>query len=71
MLEYGAFAKAVEAGERAVGLDSTDAEGWLLLGAAYQSLGRVADARRSFAACLEQGKKGPVRSLHECKAMLR
>jgi hypothetical protein len=67
-LDRGAFGKAIDAGERSVGLDPTDGEAWLLLGAAYQSLGRVGDARRSFNACLKQGKKGP---LGECKAMLQ
>ncbi len=68
LLDRGAFGKAIDAGERSVGLDPTDGEAWLLLGAAYQSMGRVADARRSFSACLKQGKKGP---LGECKAMLQ
>jgi hypothetical protein len=67
-LDRGAFGKAAEAGERSVALDPTDGEAWLLLGAAYQSIGRGGDARRSFNACLKQGKKGP---LGECRAMLR
>jgi tetratricopeptide (TPR) repeat protein len=67
-LDRGAFAKAVEAGQRSVAVDPSDGEAWLLLGAAYQSLGRVGDAKRSFSACLRQGKKGP---LAECKAMLQ
>jgi len=68
LLDRGAFGRAIEAGQRSVGLDPTDGEAWLLLGAAYQSQGRVADARRSFNACLKEGKKGP---LGECKAMLQ
>jgi hypothetical protein len=68
LLDRGAFGRAIEAGQRSVGLDPSDGEAWLLLGAAYQSLGRVADARRSFNSCLKQGKKGP---LGECKAMLQ
>ncbi len=36
-LEHSAFKKSIEAGERSVALDPTDAEAWLLLGAAYQS----------------------------------
>jgi hypothetical protein len=68
LLDRGAFGKAIEAGVRSVGLDPTDGEAWLLLGAAYQSVGRTGDARRSFSACLKEGKKGP---LGECKAMLQ
>jgi Flp pilus assembly protein TadD len=67
-LDRGAFGKAAEAGERSVALDPTDGEAWLLLGAAYQSIGRGGDARRAFNACLKEGKKGP---LGECRAMLR
>jgi tetratricopeptide (TPR) repeat protein len=67
-LDRGAFGKAVEAGQRSVAVDPSDGEAWLLLGAAYQSLGRAGDAKRSFSACLKQGKKGP---LAECKAMLQ
>lgn len=67
-LERGQFKKAVDAGERSVALDPTDGEAWLMLGAAYQSQGNNADAHRCFAACLKEGKKGP---LSECRAMLR
>ncbi len=67
-LEHSAFKKSIEAGERSVALDPTDAEAWLLLGAAYQSLGNGAEARRAFSSCLKEGKKGPV---GECRAMMR
>jgi tetratricopeptide (TPR) repeat protein len=69
LLGQGAFAKAVEAGERAVGIDPTDGKAWLLLGRAYRSLGREADARRSFDACLKQAQREPL--LDECKEMLQ
>jgi hypothetical protein len=68
LLDRGAFGKAIEAGQRSVGLDPTDGEAWLLLGAAYQSQGRMGEARRAFSACVKQGRKGP---LGECKAMLQ
>jgi hypothetical protein len=68
LLDQGAFAKAVEAGERSVALDPTDGEAWLLLGAAYQSMGKNAEARRSFSSCIAEAKKGPI---GECRAMLR
>ena len=67
-LERGAFARAVDAGERSVALDAQDGEAWLILGAAYQSLGKSAEARRSFVACTKDGTRGP---LGECRAMLR
>jgi hypothetical protein len=68
LLDQGAFAKAVEAGERSVALDPADGEAWLMLGAAYQSMGKSAEARRSFSSCVAEAKKGPV---NECRAMLR
>jgi len=67
-LERSSFAKAVEAGERSVALDRKDGEAWLILGAAYQSLGKLADARRSFLACSKEATTGPV---GECRAMLQ
>jgi len=68
LLDQGAFAKAVEAGEHSVSLDPTDGEAWLMLGAAYQSMGKPAEARRSFSACVAEGKRGPI---GECRSMLR
>jgi Flp pilus assembly protein TadD len=67
-LERGKVTESIEAGERAVALDPQDGEAWLLLGAAYQEKGKLGDARRCYAACLKQGKRGP---LGECQAMLR
>jgi len=58
-LERGKVADAIDAGERSVALDSSDAEAWLILGAAYQEKGDAKNSRRSFKACLEQGKRGP------------
>jgi hypothetical protein len=65
-LERGKNADAIEAGEKSVALDPTDGEAWLILGAAYQAKGDMKNARRSYKACIEQGKRGP-RS--ECMAM--
>lgn len=58
-LERGKIAAAIEAGEQSVSLDPTDAEAWLILGAAYQEKGDQKNARRSFKSCLEQSKRGP------------
>jgi tetratricopeptide (TPR) repeat protein len=65
-LERGKVGDAIEAGERSVALDPTDSEAWLILGAAYQEKGDMKNARRSYKACLEQGKHGPK---YECAAM--
>jgi Flp pilus assembly protein TadD len=51
-----------------VALDPTDAESWLILGAAYQQQGNDKDARRCFGACIQKANRGPKR---ECAAMLR
>ncbi|HSY22108.1 MAG TPA: hypothetical protein VK841_08345 [Polyangiaceae bacterium] len=67
-LSRGHARQSIEAGERSVALDPTDGEAWLVLGAAYQSRGAVADARRCFKACVSQAKRGPR---GECSAMLR
>lgn len=65
-LERGKVADAIEAGERSVALDPTDSEAWLILGAAYQEKGDMKNARRSYKACLDQGKRGPK---YECAQM--
>ncbi len=67
-LEAGHVADAIEAGEQSVALDPTDADAWLVLGAAYQMKGRYADARHCFASCADQARRGPR---WECRALLR
>ena len=67
-LEHARWQESIAAGERATALDPNDGEAWLLLGAAYQSAGKLADARRAFTTCVRDGKKGPI---GECRAMLR
>ena len=57
----------------AIALESTTVEpehagGWLLLGAAYQTRGRNAEARQAFLTCVKSAKRGPR---GECAAMLR
>lgn len=66
-LEGGSFGLAVAAGERSVSLDAADGEAWLLLGAAYDSLGNKAQARRCYGACVAKGKRGPI---EDCRQML-
>jgi tetratricopeptide (TPR) repeat protein len=67
-LERGRTAASIEAGEHAVRLDPLDADAWLILGAAYQQKGDLAEARRCYKACVERGQRGDRR---ECIAMLR
>ena len=67
-LERGKATEAIAAGERSVALDPTDGEAWLLLGAAYQDKGKMAEARRAYTACTKEGTRGPI---GECRAMLR
>jgi Flp pilus assembly protein TadD len=67
-LDRGDPKRAVEAGEESVRLDPTDAEAWLILGAAYQERGMLAEARRSFSSCSQVAKRGPR---GECTALLR
>ena len=67
-LEKGRTAQAIEAGERAIALDPTDAEAWLILGAGYDQRGAYAQARRCFASCAREATHGPRR---ECAALLR
>lgn len=67
-LERGKLDDAIAAGERSVALDTEDGEAWLILGAAYQEKGKLAEARRCYSSCMKQGKRGPR---HECAAMLR
>jgi hypothetical protein len=68
LLEGRKIDLAIGAGERSVALDPTDGEAWLILGAAYQEKGRLADARKAYASCVKDGKSGPR---NECMKMLR
>ena len=67
-LERGHLKEAIEAGERAVAFDPSDADTWLILGGAYESRGSYAEARRCFTSCVHLAKRG-ARS--ECRALLR
>jgi hypothetical protein len=67
-LERGDAKTSIEAGERSIALDPSDAEAWLILGAAYQTRGTFADARRCFSSCVRVAKRGPR---GECGALLR
>ena len=49
-------------------LDSTDAEAWLVLGAAEMASGKHREARATFTACTKLATRGPR---HECAQMLQ
>jgi hypothetical protein len=67
-LDRGHVADSIEAGEESVALDPTDADAWLILGAAYQMQGNSVAARRCFASCVRQAKRG---NRGECGGLLR
>jgi TPR repeat len=67
-LERGHLSAAVEAGRQSIALDPTDADAWLILGAAYQEQGHYAQARRCFSRCSKRAKRG---ARGECRALLR
>jgi hypothetical protein len=67
-LEHGKRKDAIEAGERSVALDPTDAEAWLILGSAQQEAGHWKEGREAYTQCVKQAKVGPV---SECRMMLR
>jgi Flp pilus assembly protein TadD len=66
-LEHGKTADAIEAAARSVKVDPTDAEAWLLLGAANQEAGHSAEAHAAFVSCTKEAKTGNVA---ECGALL-
>ncbi len=67
-LEKGRTAEAISLGERSVALDPTDAEAWLVLGAAYDQRKDYAKACATFKSCVDQATRGPR---GECAALLR
>ena len=67
-LERGKAKDAVEAATRSTTIDPSDADAWLILGAANMEIGKSADARTAFATCAKQATRGPV---GECRSMLR
>jgi hypothetical protein len=67
-LDQGKLAQSIEHAARAVEGDATDANAWLLLGAAKQAKGDAKGSREAFSSCVKQAKVGPR---NECAAMLR
>jgi cytochrome c-type biogenesis protein CcmH/NrfG len=67
-LERGKLDAAIASGTRSVALDPTDAEAWLVLGAAYMEKHDTASARKAFTSCTTTATHG---SKKECASMLR
>jgi cytochrome c-type biogenesis protein CcmH/NrfG len=67
-LARGDVARAVSTGIESVELDPSDAEAWLVLGAAEMAYGKRRDARSTFTACTKIATRGPR---HECAQMLQ
>jgi hypothetical protein len=67
-LDRGDAVTAIDAARRSVEGDPSDAETWLILGAAYMQRGSYRDARESFASCVHDATHGPK---SECRALLR
>jgi DNA-binding response OmpR family regulator len=61
-------AEAADVATRAVEADSTNSEGWIVLGAAKSTLGDREGARNAYKKCAEQGRGSYVA---ECRRMLR
>jgi Flp pilus assembly protein TadD len=67
-LERGDARRAAVLGIESVELDPTDAEAWLVLGAAEMASGEHGQARSTFTACTKVATRGPR---HECAQMLQ
>jgi hypothetical protein len=67
-IDRGDAAGAIEAARQSLDLDESDAETWLILGAAYLQRGAYRDAQASFADCVHKATHGDK---GECRALLR
>jgi Flp pilus assembly protein TadD len=67
-LQAGDDARAKQFASQAVAIDPTSSEGWIVLGAALESLRDRTGAREAYAKCAELGT-GPYAS--ECKRLAR
>ena len=64
--ERGNLAAALDAGQKAIALDPSDAQAWLVVGAVQQQRGNDAAARKTYKSCAVQARRGPV---EECAAL--
>lgn len=64
LLNSGRSREGVATAREALAQAPQDAEPYMLLGAGLQDLGKYAEARATFEACLEHATRGPVASCH-------
>ncbi|MDH5670839.1 MAG: DUF4388 domain-containing protein [Myxococcales bacterium] len=67
-LNRGQNKPAIEKARRAIALDDSNSEAWIVLGAAQHALGQRAEARQAYLSCVKLGKGEYV---VECRRMLR
>jgi DNA-binding response OmpR family regulator len=67
LLDRGAYTRAADVAKRATQADPSIAEGWLMLGGAYDAMGNHGQARAAYKACLDQAKGSRT---SECRALL-
>jgi hypothetical protein len=67
-IDRGDAVGAIDAAQQSLELDDSDAETWLILGAAQLQRGAQRDARESFASCVRKATHGDK---GECRALLR
>ena len=63
-LEGGKYAACIELAQQAVAADPADANNYLYWGTALMSLGKRAEAKEAFSACVDKATRGPK---HECR----
>ncbi len=66
LLNRGLNKDAIAKGREAIAADPSDAEPYLYLGSALQTLGKWPDAIEVYSECVRKASRGPV---HECRAM--
>lgn len=66
-LDQGNYVSASVEAQAVVQSDATQAEGWLVLGAAAQAQGKDAEAKRYYAECARRGRGA---SVEECRQLL-
>ena len=70
-LEHRDVLDAIELGEQAVLHDATNARAWVVLGAAYQQNGDMANARNCYRKCVQGVQIPGDKSREDCAAMLQ
>jgi cytochrome c-type biogenesis protein CcmH/NrfG len=66
LIGQGRLKDGIAAARAALAADPSDAEIYLLLGAALQDNGQWSESAFAFASCVQQAKRGPI---NECRAL--